>query len=196
MAKTKSNRAAARYLNVSYQHYRKYAKLYKNEEGITLLEAHKNQAGKGIPKFLSNRGKFPPILDIIEGRTDPSSFDPQKIKDRLITEGYLEEKCYKCGFNDRRVIDYKMPLIMNFKDGNKKHYRSENIEMLCYNCYFLYHGEVFDQKDLEQFEDYVPKFKTTKKVELDLDPYHLKRLQELGLGDNDEELGDDLISRI
>ena len=56
MAKTKSNRAAARYLNVSYQHYRKYAKLYKNEDGITLLEAHKNQAGKGIPKFLSNRG--------------------------------------------------------------------------------------------------------------------------------------------
>ena len=148
MAKTKSNRAAARYLNVSYQHYRKYAKLYKNEDGITLLEAHKNQAGKGIPKFLSNRGKFPPILDIIEGRTDPSSFNPQKIKDRLVTEGYLEEKCYKCGFNDRRVIDYKMPLIMNFKDGNKKHYRSENIEMLCYNCYFLYHGEVFDQKDL------------------------------------------------
>ena len=87
MAKTKSNRAAARYLNVSYQHYRKYAKLYKNEQGKTLLEAHKNQAGKGIPKFLSNRGKFPPILDIIEGRIDPSSFDPQKIKDRLITEG-------------------------------------------------------------------------------------------------------------
>ena len=60
---------------------------------------------------------------------------------------------------------------------------------------FLYHGEVFDEKDLEQFEDYVPKFKTTKKVELDLDPYHLKRLQELGLG-GDEESEDDLISRI
>jgi hypothetical protein len=54
---------------------------------------------------------------------------------------------------------------------------------------------VFDEKDLEQFEDYVPKFKTTKKVELDLDPYHLKRLQELGL-EGDEESEDDLISRI
>ena len=60
-----------------------------------------------------------------------------------------------------------MPLIMNFKDGNKKHYRSENIEMLCYNCYFLYHGEVFDEKDLDDIVvdggsqgEYVPNKKT------------------------------------
>ena len=42
---TKSNMAAARYLHVSYQHYKKYAIMYG------LFEEHKNQAGKGIPKF-------------------------------------------------------------------------------------------------------------------------------------------------
>ena len=65
MSQTRSNRAAARYLHVSYNHYKKYAKMYKNDDGETLLEAHKNQAGKGIPKFLSGKGKQPPIIDLI-----------------------------------------------------------------------------------------------------------------------------------
>jgi hypothetical protein len=64
---TKSNRAAARYLGVSYQHYKPWAKLYKLEdEGLTLFDLHKNQAGKGIPKFLPNRRKDPNVKDIIE----------------------------------------------------------------------------------------------------------------------------------
>ena len=33
---TKSNMHAARHLHVSYTHYKKYAKLYKNDEGSTL----------------------------------------------------------------------------------------------------------------------------------------------------------------
>jgi hypothetical protein len=56
MAKTKSNKAAARYLNCSYIHYKKWAKKYEaTQPGYTdLFEQHKNQSGKGIPKFLSN----------------------------------------------------------------------------------------------------------------------------------------------
>ena len=53
MAKTKSVRAAARYLNISYGHCIKFFKMYTDKEtGKTFLELHKNQAGKGIPKFL------------------------------------------------------------------------------------------------------------------------------------------------
>ena len=48
---TKSNRAAARYLHCSYSHYKKYAKLYREENGVSLLDVHKNQTGSGIPKF-------------------------------------------------------------------------------------------------------------------------------------------------
>ena len=131
MAKTKSNRAAARYLNVSYIHFKKYAQLYKDKEnGQSLFELHKNQAGKGIPKFLKSKGKEPALVDIIEGRIDASNFTPEKIKYRLITEGHLEECCHKCGFEERRVLDYKMPLLLHFKDNNKKNYRRENIELL------------------------------------------------------------------
>ncbi len=57
-AKTQSNLAAARYLHVSYQHYRKFAKIYVDEvTGKSLFELHKNQCGKGIPKFLKHTKK-------------------------------------------------------------------------------------------------------------------------------------------
>ena len=37
---TRSNMAAARYLHCSYNHYKKYAKMYKNDEGISLLKSN------------------------------------------------------------------------------------------------------------------------------------------------------------
>ena len=116
MSQTLSNRAAARWLNVSYVHYKKWAKIYEaTEEGYAnLFEQHLNQAGKGIPKFLSNSGKEPALLDIIEGRVDISSFSPDKIKYRLVSEGYLLEECSNCGFHERRVLDYKIPLLLHF----------------------------------------------------------------------------------
>ncbi len=191
MNKTKSVKAAARYLNYSYHHLKRYMQLYKDEEtGLTLFDKHKNPHGKGIPKFLSSKGKEPALLDIIEGRIDPSSFSPEKIKYRLIAEGYLEEECSKCGFKERRVTDYKVPLILNFKDKNKKNYNKENIHFLCYNCYFLYIDNVFTEKDIKQLEDHVPLNKTTEAINFELDDYHMQRLKELGL-DGDKKDDDD-----
>ena len=137
MSQTLSNRAAARWLNVSYVHYKKWAKIYESDTHENLFEQHKNQAGKGIPKYLRANGPEPALIDIIEGRIDVSSFSPDKLKYRLVTEGYLLEECSQCGFHERRVLDYKIPLLLHFKDNNKKNYRKENIEFLCYNCYFL-----------------------------------------------------------
>jgi hypothetical protein len=49
MKMTKSNKAAARYLNCSYIHYKGWAKQYVEfEGGRNLFEIHKNQSGKGI----------------------------------------------------------------------------------------------------------------------------------------------------
>ena len=111
MGKTKSNRAGARYLNCSYTHYKMWAKVYEaTKPGYNnLFEQHLNPSGKGIPKFLKSTGKEPPLLDIIEGRTDASSFSPEKLKYRLITEGYLKEESDCCGFKERRESDYKIP---------------------------------------------------------------------------------------
>ena len=199
MNKTKSVRAAARYLNCSYIHLKKWMKFYDATEPgyANLFEQHKNQSGKGIPKFLSNgkpRKDFA-LLDIIEGRLDPSSFNPDKIKWRLLQEGYMKEECYSCGFHEHRVLDYKMPLLLNFKDGNKQHYRLENLEMLCYNCYFLQIGNLFTDKQLEGIEDHV--VKNESKVDWEVDDYTQERLRELGLYDPKPlDDGSEYISRL
>ena len=97
MRVTKSNRSAARYLNCSYQHYKKFAKILMDETlGKSLFDLHKNQAGKGINKFMSNKGKEPALMDVIEGRVPIDSYTPEKLKNRLIQESYLQECCNKC----------------------------------------------------------------------------------------------------
>ena len=191
MNKTMSNRAAARYLGVSYIHYKKWAQNYDSETHENLFEQHKNQSGKGIPKFLNGSVKQPAVLDIIEGRVDSSHFSAAKIRERMIGEGYLDDCCSNCSFNERRVLDYKVPLIMNFKDGNKKNYKLDNVELLCYNCYFLTVGDIFSDKQVQTMEEHKPV--NEGKVDWEIDDYHLQRLKELGLEDKDEL---DLISRI
>jgi hypothetical protein len=190
---TRSNMSAARYLHVSYNHYKKYAKMYKNDEGVTLLQVHMNQEGKGIPKFLTNGGKEPPLIDLIEGRVPVEHFDAKKIKQRLIFEGMIEEVCANCGFTERRVTDTKVPVILSFKDGNKKNYHLENLEFLCYNCSFLYAASPIEEKQAEAMEDYVK----TRDDEPDweLDEHHIEHLKELGLFDEEEKPGEEYISR-
>jgi len=196
MSQTRSCRAAARYMNVSYTHFKFWAKQYEaTEEGYdNLFEQHKNPSGKGIPKFLKSSGKEPALLDIIEGRIDASSFAPEKIKYRLVSEGYLLEECSSCGFHERRVSDYKIPLLLHFKDKNKKNYRKENIEFLCYNCYYLSVGDIFTDKQVEAIEDHKPV--NTGEVNWDLDDYQLQRLKELGLGDIEADDDLDIVSRL
>ena len=191
---TRSNMAAARYLHVSFTHYKKYAKTYTDEQsGSSLFELHKNQAGKGIPKFLSNGGKEPPIIDLIEGRVPVEHFDPKKIKQRLIFEALIEEKCAYCGFNERRVLDTKVPLVLNHKDGNKKNWNLDNLEFLCYNHAFLYATSPITEKQVEAMEDYVDK--NVEEVDWELDEHHIEHLKELGLYQEKEKPGEKYISR-
>jgi len=195
MAMTKSNRAASRYLHVSYIHYKKYAKNYTDEDGLTLFDKHKNQSGKGISKFLSNKGKEPALMDVIEGRVPIDSYTPEKLKNRLIQESYLQECCSRCGFAERRVLDYKVPLILNFKDGNKKNWTLDNLELMCYNHYFLYVGNIFTDKQIQHIEDYNPSTFQSKS-DWELDDYFKNHLQNLGVIDNDSEPGSEFISKI
>lgn len=196
MKMTRSNLAAARYLHVSYNHYKKYAKMYKNDEGITLLEAHKNQSGTGIPKFALKGSSKIPLMDLLEGRVPIEHFKAKEIKQRLIFEGLIEEKCNMCGFSERRLTDTKVPVILNFKDGNKKNWHLDNLEFLCYNCSFLYAASPIEEKQAEAMEDYVK----TRNDEPDweLDESHIEHLKSLGLYDDDEEdmSGEEYISRL
>lgn len=193
MNNTRSNRGAARFLRCSFLHYKKYARTYTNENGITLWEAHKNQSGKGIPKFLPNKGKLAPLKELIEGKLSVDSFEPAKIKQRLVFEGYLKEECSKCGFHEERVADRKIPLILQFKDRNKKNYELTNIELMCYNCSFLYSISPISDKQVSIEEDFVEK--QSKSFNWEVDDYMVEHLKSLGLWQEDATPGSEYISK-
>jgi hypothetical protein len=196
-SKTLSNRAAARYLGMDLVTYRKYAKLYKDEAtGKTLYELHKNISGKGIPKFIVNEKKKPNLLDILEGRIPHYHFKPKKIKARVIEEGLLPECCNRCKFAERRVTDYRMPLILHHKDGNNRNFRLDNLELLCYNCSFLYVGSAISEQQVDLLEDYVEDRNKVEAVDWELDEYHLEHLKALGLHRESSDDGSEYISRL
>ena len=51
MRNTKSNMAAARYIGVSYPCYKRYAKMFFDDDGKSLFDKHLNPNGRGIRKF-------------------------------------------------------------------------------------------------------------------------------------------------
>ena len=182
---TKSNRAAAKYLGCSYQHYKPFAKNFKVDEtdhnSPSLFETHLNQCGNGIPKFLPNSRKEPNVKNIIETGTGWESFTPEKIKARIVAEGYLKEECYACGFCERRVTDYKTPLLLNFKDGNKNNYLLENLELLCYNDYFLLVADPLTPDQIRHIEDNTGVRAVAHGW--DMDDAHIENMKALGLLD-------------
>jgi hypothetical protein len=89
-----------------------------------------------------------------------------------------------------------MPVILHFKDGDRRHFVMTNIVLSCYNCYFLQYGRVFNESDLKSIEDNTPHNKRSEAFNMELDDYHRKRLDELGLfEDKVEDDPYDLVSR-
>lgn len=130
---------AARFLNVSPTTFRKYANLYiDSETKMTLTELI---TSKERPKTVfSNNSSTVNPTDIYNGRH--LSLPVKRVQEILIRENEFPEQCSICGFEERRITDYIVPLLLNFKDGNKKNRAKDNLEFLCYNCFFLYVGNV------------------------------------------------------
>ena len=62
-----------------------------------------------------------------------SYFNMARLKSRLVSEGYLEYKCYECGIHDWR--GKKLSLHIEHKNGVNNDNRIENIIFLCPNCH-------------------------------------------------------------
>lgn len=142
---TRSNRAAAEYLRVSYPLYRKFAKQYLNNQGISLFEAHLNQAGSGMNKISPSQRRSK-LDDILLGKHP--YYPREKLLTRLIVNNYFPEQCSNCGFCQKRPTDLKTPLVLSTINGVRTDYRLENLEILCYNCYFVNVGNL-TTKDLK-----------------------------------------------
>ena len=206
---TKSNRGAARYLGISIETWRTAAKRYVDENGVTLHAAHNNMAGKGMPKLTARKNGEPVLMDILEGRVISTFFSLKRIKERLIEEGYLEYCCNRCGYKEPRPMDEKIPLILSFLNNNKKDWRLENLEFLCYNCYFLHVGDVFDKAQLSALEiyshrlskkitqfDLPPQHEAVIEKQMDFNNKHAGEMDVIPDTDKPDDYGDDLISFI
>lgn len=194
---TKSNRAAARYLNTSFPTYKMYAKMYLDQEsGKTLYDLHTNKYGRGIPKFQSKLTKEPRLEELLKRGMSIESYSIDKLKTRLLYEGLLSPECNKCGFSECRVLDLKVPLILAFKDGNKSNWLIENLEMLCYNCYFLYVGDLFTKKQVQFLEDASAPVVQPVQTDWELDDYYKEHFQALGLLSKTENPGSEFIDKI
>lgn len=132
----------ASYLGVSFATYKKYAQLYGLFEPIT--------SRRGIKQpFDPYRGKYP-IDKILNG--DYPNYPTYRLKDLLIRSKKKKVECENCGFSERRITDNKIPLVLNFEDGNSKNHKIENLKLYCYNCTFLI-GRGYVRKGKKWFDD-------------------------------------------
>jgi len=133
----RSAKECSRMLGVSYPTYKKYAKMYGVFENLL------NREGIGIEKHGSGRyinGKS--LLDrVLEG--EKPNYPNWKLKKRLLNSGYMPQCCANCGYEEQRVTDGKVPILLDYIDGNRRNHKWENLRMLCYNCWFQINGDLF-----------------------------------------------------
>ena len=118
---TISGRQAAKWLKVSYPTYRKWAKYYK------IFEQHKNQEGVGVKKGWASY-KIP-LEKFFDGEKNlPSNYSLKTLKKRLIEEGYMQEECSHCGYNENNLLTEKVCLKLDFIDDDSKNMNFENFQ--------------------------------------------------------------------
>ena len=125
---TQSIRAAAQFLGVAYNTFKKYAKKYD------LFEQNKNQAGVGVTTK-GNTGWGLKIQDIFDGKHP--NYPHWKLQERVIRDGYVKQECSNCGYSDCRDKDLRGPFLICFFDGDSSNHRLDNLHLLCYNCFFI-----------------------------------------------------------
>ncbi len=106
-------------------------KLYRRMiDPVTGRYVHKSER-----KIVIRRNQKIKLLDVLEGLYP--NYDPIKLKQNLIKTGWFARKCDNCGYDKENEDDGRVPLILNFLDENTRNHKRENLEMLCFNCFFI-----------------------------------------------------------
>ena len=88
-----------------------------------------NQGARGVSKP-KTKGKYP-LDDILAGKYP--KYQSNKLRNRLIVEGYKEAKCESCG-NDQ-WMGQQISLEVDHINGISNDHRLENLRILCPNCH-------------------------------------------------------------
>lgn len=86
-----------------------------------------NQSGKGLSKPKSNK------MNLQEYLANSKDVQSNKVRKKLLEEGYKEHKCECCGKTE--WLGQPIPLELHHKDGDRNNNRIENFELLCPNCH-------------------------------------------------------------
>jgi len=123
-------RQASKYIGVSYNTFKKYAKMYDLWVPVS---------GKGIP-----HDSVPvwglKVKDLLDGQHP--NYPHWKLQEKLIKHGYLIEKCNACGEDRLREKDLKGPVLLDYLDNDPSNRHIDNLRLLCFNCYFLMKKDV------------------------------------------------------
>ena len=116
---------AARKLGMHFNTFKRHA--------IRLKCYATNPSGKGVSK---PRASAIPTEDILAGKYP--DYETYKLKRRLIREGYMEDKCQRCGWAEKRdPEDEFTPCELHHVDGNARNHLLSNLRMYCPNCHSL-----------------------------------------------------------
>jgi hypothetical protein len=95
---------------------------------------------KNHPDWIKNIKKQVPLEDIMANKKPDATW--HLYIERLIKAGHLEEKCSRCGYGACRSIDGHKPLKLHQKNHDYSDYSLDNVELLCYNCYYIHVGNL------------------------------------------------------
>ena len=141
---TQSMKQAAKLLNVAYNTFKKYAKLYE--------VFHPAESLIGIKRTTSGGYKQPELEDIFAGHNP--NYSDTKLLHRCYREGYLAEECSNCGEERCRASDMTKPLMLDYMDDDSTNKSLINLRVLCFNCFYIMKGQrlkVKQPKNIRQF---------------------------------------------
>lgn len=92
-----------------------------------------NQSGKGLKK--RHNGNKIPLSEIIEGKHP--HYQTNKLRLRLIKEGYKTPKCEVCGIE--KWLGKEISLELDHIDGDRTNHKLSNLRIICPNCHSQTH---------------------------------------------------------
>lgn len=145
MAHSTNNTEAAAFLGIHFNTYKMYASLYVDEATQkTLYQLHKRQGNRSKRPHNKVKSKYEGLdglMDILSGKF-PHYKGGKRFMQRLLDEGIFAPMCSCCGFNEQRITDHTVPLILDYLDGNRSNHHKDNLRLLCFNCYYLQVGDL------------------------------------------------------
>ena len=142
---TQSMKQAAKLLNVAYNTFKKYAKLYE------VFDPSKSNVG--ISRGISGGVKQPELSNIFAG--NQPTYSTTKLLHRCFREGYLKEECSNCGEERYRASDMSKPLMLDYMDDDSTNKELINLRVLCFNCFFIMKGKrlkVKQPRNIREFQ--------------------------------------------